>query len=92
MDNQQSAFIMRGMIEFIETQGSERVLQIETQMKEDFTMQSIKMVEAEKLRLEKQFDKDLKIAERDIKIAKSRKMNEQRVTRMRRTNQLVESL
>ena len=35
---------MQGMIEFIETQGNERVSQINKQMNEDFTVQSEKMI------------------------------------------------
>ena len=44
MNNQQSAFIMKGMIEFIRTQGKERVSQIYQQMETDFTVQSEKMI------------------------------------------------
>ena len=36
--------------------------------------------------------KDLQIAERDLKIEKSKKANKERITRMKRTNELVESL
>ena len=51
MNANQSAFIMNGMIEFIKTQGNERVQQIESQMENDFTVQSEKMIQAEKKRL-----------------------------------------
>lgn len=44
------------------------------------------------MRLQAQFEKDLKTAERDLKIEKSRTLNQQRVQRMRTTNGLVESL
>ncbi len=36
--------------------------------------------------------KDLAFAERDLKIEKSKKQNKERINRMRRTNELVESL
>ena len=36
--------------------------------------------------------KDLQFAERDLKIEKSKKQNKERINRMRRTNELVESL
>ena len=35
---------MKGMIEFIRTQGTERVSQIRQQMETDFTVQSEKMI------------------------------------------------
>ena len=44
MNNNQSQFIMNGMIEFIRTQGKERVQQIHAQMDNDFTVQSEKMI------------------------------------------------
>lgn len=43
-NNRQTAFIMTGMIEFIKTQGRERVDQIQRQMDEQFISQSEKMV------------------------------------------------
>ena len=92
MNQQQSAFIMQGMIEFIRTQGEERVNQINQQMETDFTVQSEKMIQSEKKRLQDQMMKDLQIAERDLKIEKSKKANKERINRMKRTNELVESL
>ena len=83
---------MKGMIDFIRTQGKERVTQINQQMDTDFTVQSEKMIQAEKKRLNDQMLKDLQIAERDLKIEKSKNQNKERIHRMRRTNELVESL
>lgn len=83
---------MTGMIEFIQQQGRERVNQITQQMETDFTVQSEKMIQAEKKRLRDQMLKDLQIAERDMKIAKSKAANKARINRMKRTNELVESL
>lgn len=83
---------MKGMIDFIRTQGKERVTQIHQQMDTDFTVQSEKMIQAEKKRLNDQMLKDLQIAERDLKIEKSKNQNKERIHRMRRTNELVESL
>lgn len=51
MNSTQSQFIMKGMIDFIRTQGKERVSQINQQMETDFTVQSEKMIQAEKKRL-----------------------------------------
>ena len=92
MNAQQSQFIMQGMIEFIRTQGEERVNQIKQQMETDFTVQSEKMIQSEKKRLNDQMMKDLQIAERDMKIQRSKNQNKARIQRMKRTNELVESL
>ena len=92
MNNQQSEFIMKGMIEFIKTQGKERVSQIYQQMDTDFTVQSEKMIQAEKKRLNDQMLKDLQIAERDMKIQRSKEQNKRRIDRMKMTNEKVESL
>ena len=83
---------MKGMIEFIKTQGKERVSQIYQQMDTDFTVQSEKMIQAEKKRLNDQMLKDLQIAERDMKIQRSKEQNKRRIDRMRMTNVKVESL
>ena len=50
------------------------------------------MIMAEKKRLREQMLKDLQIAERDMKIKKSKAQNKSRIDRMKRTNELVESL
>ena len=92
MNNSQQQTIMTGMIQFIQQQGRERVNQITQQMETDFTVQSEKMIQAEKKRLHDQMLKDLQIAERDLKIQKSKAQNKARINRMKRTNELVESL
>ena len=61
-------------------------------MEADFTVQSEKMIQEEKRRLHDQMLKDLQIAERDIKIEKSKQQNKERIQRMQRINELVESL
>lgn len=61
-------------------------------MDNEFTVQSEKMIQSEKKRLADQMNKDLQIAERDMKIEKSKNQNKQRINRMKRTNELVESL
>ena len=83
---------MKGMIEFIKTQGKELVSQIYQQMDTDFTVQSEKMIQAEKKRLNDQMLKDLQIAERDMKIQRSKEQNKRRIDRMKMTNEKVESL
>ena len=62
------------------------------QMENDFTVQKEKMIDAEKKRLYDQFNKDLNIAEINLKIEKSAEANKIRITKMTQTNILVESL
>ena len=59
MNQMQSKSIMDGMIEFIRTQGKERVAQIHQQMEFDFATQSEHQIAAEKKRLRDQMLKDL---------------------------------
>ena len=59
------------MIAFIQAHGKERVSDINMQMENDFTVQKEKMIKAEKKRLYEQFNKDLNIAEINLKIEKS---------------------
>ena len=61
-------------------------------MENDFTVQKEKMIEAEKKRLYEQFNKDLNIAEINLKIERSAEQNRVRITRMQKTNEMVESL
>ena len=61
-------------------------------MENDFTIQSEKMIQAEKKRLHDQMLKDLAMAERDLKIQRSKEQNKARIDRMKKTNELVESL
>ena len=80
------------MIAFIQAHGKERVSDINMQMENDFTVQKEKMIEAEKKRLYEQFNKDLNIAEINLKIEKSAEQNKVRIVRMQKTNEMVESL
>jgi V-type H+-transporting ATPase subunit E len=50
------------------------------------------MIEAEKVRLAEKLDKDLNIAEVNMKIERSAELNKARIHKMRKTNELVESL
>ena len=61
-------------------------------MENDFTVQKEKMIEAEKKRLYEQFNKDLNIAEINLKIERSAAQNKVRIDRMQKTNEMVESL
>jgi V-type H+-transporting ATPase subunit E len=92
MNNQQSDRIMAGMIAFINTQGRERVEQIERQTNDEFTAMSQKKLLDKSEELKDQMLKDVANAEVKAKIAQSKRMNEARINRMRETNTLVESL
>lgn len=61
-------------------------------METEFTVTSEQMIQLEKKRLADQMQKELQIAERDIKIERSKTQNKARINRMKRTNELVESL
>jgi hypothetical protein len=50
------------------------------------------MIEAEKVRLAEKLEKDLNIAEVNMKIERSAELNKARIHKMRKTNELVESL
>ena len=67
----QSTKIMTGMIQFIQAHGRERVNEIEAQTDTDFVVQKEKLMFAKRKQLNQQFQKDLNIAEINLKIAKS---------------------
>ena len=92
MNKGQAGTILDSMIKFIEAHGKERVSDINMQMENDFTVQKEKMIDAEKKRLYEQFNKDLNIAEINLKIEKSAQANKVRIDKMTQTNVLVESL
>ena len=71
MNKNQADNILTSMIAFIQAHGKERVQEINMQMENDFVVQKEKMIEAEKKRLYEQFNKDLNIAEINLKIEKS---------------------
>jgi len=80
------------MINFIRAHGNERIAEIKQQSEHDFTVGKEKMIEAERKRLTDQFKKDINIAEVNMKIERSAELNKTRINKMRKTNELVESL
>ena len=92
MNQVQSKKIMDGMIQFIKAHGQERVQEIQQQTDTDFVVQKEKLMFAKRKQLNLQFQKDLNIAEINLKIAKSAEQNKQRITRMQQINELVQSL
>ena len=89
---QASSHILNSMIKFITAHGEERVQEINRQAANDFTVGKEKTIEAEKKRLGEQFEKDLASAEVNFKIEKSAQQNAERIQKMRKINELVESL
>jgi hypothetical protein len=92
MNTQQKDDILQSMINFIQQHGKERVAEIRDQANSDFTVVKEKTIEAEKKRLMDQYEKDVNIAEVNLKIARSAEMNRARILKMRKTNEIVESL
>ena len=50
------------------------------------------MIVAEKIRLAEKFEKDLNVAEINIKIERSSELNKVRIQKMRKINEMVEGL
>jgi V-type H+-transporting ATPase subunit E len=92
MNHDQKTDILQSMINFIQQHGKERVGEIKEQANMDFTVVKEKTIESEKKRLMEQFEKDVNIAEVNLKIARSAELNRARILKMRKTNELVESL
>ena len=92
MNQSQATDILQSMINFIQQHGREKVDEINGQAESDFLVDREKTIEAEKKRLDEQFTKDINIAEVNLKIERSAELNKTRISKMRRTNELVESL
>ena len=92
MNANQSNDILNSMINYIKSHGDERVKEIMEQANQDFSIGKEKMCEAEKARLAEKLEKDLNIAEVNMKIKRSAELNTARIDKMRKTNELVESL
>ena len=80
------------MIAFIRQHGEERVEEIRAQGIHTFSITKEKNIELDKKRLTEQFEKDISIAEVNLKIERSAELNKTRIQKMRKTNELVESL
>lgn len=80
------------MIKFIRAQGDERVDEIKRQEVSEHTRNLEKTIEAKKKMMTEQHTAALTRAETALKIEKSAEANMKRITKMRRINELVESL
>jgi len=92
MNNQQKDDILTSMILFIKKHGEERVQEIRDQANMNFTVEKEKQIESEKKRLTEQHEKNINIAEVNLKIERSAEANKTRIAKMRTTNELVEGL
>lgn len=92
MNQMQSQKIMQGMIDFIKAHGTERVRDIESQTQTDYVVQKEKLIMSKRKQLFDQFEKDLNIAEINLKIQKSAEQNKARIERMQKINEMVSSL
>lgn len=73
-------------------QGNAKVKEINDHASRDFTYGKDKMVDEEKTRLAEKLEKDLQIAEINTKIERSAALNKVRIQKMRKINEMVESL
>ena len=92
MNTQQAGLILNSMIDFINQSGKERVLDIDTQAKQDFAVGKEQAIENKKKLLTESFKNKLDNAEVQLKIKKSADQNKARIERMRAINDLVEQL
>lgn len=92
MNNQQKDDILTSMILFIKKHGEERVQEIRDQANMNFTVEKEKQIESEKKRLTEMHEKNINIAEVNLKIERSAEANKTRIAKMRTTNELVEGL
>ncbi len=84
--------ITNAMKAFIIKQGKAKVKEITDHAERDFTYGKDKMVDEEKTRLSEKLEKDLQIAEINTKIERSAALNKVRIQKMRKINEMVESL
>ena len=80
------------MINFIKQHGEERVGDIIKNTKEQFGVEKEKRIDAEKKKIEENFNVMLKKEEVSQKIARSKALNTERIARMTSTNALVDKL
>ena len=92
MNNQQADQILKSMIQFIERHGEEEVERIEKQMEDEFTIQKNNYVAEEKLKIKDNFKNELANQTVRMKIEKSKAQNAERINRIRKVNEYLQSL
>ena len=92
MNNIQAEKILDSMVAFIIQHGKEEVARIEKSMGDEFTIQKNQYIEEEKKKITENFKNELANQEVRLKIEKSKEQNMQRITKMRKVNEIVEQL
>lgn len=77
---------------FIDNGAKAKVSEIDKQAQNDFNYGKSKLMEEGKTETVEAFEKKLEEAKRDIKIERSKALNQVRITKMRQVNEMVESL
>jgi vacuolar-type H+-ATPase subunit E/Vma4 len=92
MNEPQAAKILSSMIAFIEQHGAEEVQAIIESSNNEFTIQKNAYVAEEKIKITENYKNELANQEVRLKIEKSKQQNAARIERMRKVNEIVETL
>ena len=92
MNDVEASSILKSMVQFIKNHGDERVLTINKQADDEFTVQKESYIAEEKERVTSDIRDRLRKDEINLKIDRSKKENVQRIEKMRTVNQLIQKL
>jgi hypothetical protein len=92
MNDSEASTILKSMVSFIRSHGDERVMTINKQADDEFTIQKENYISEEKERLAADVKEKLRKDEINLKIEKSKLENAQRIENMRKTNELIKKL
>ena len=91
-EQKQLSFIMERMKEFIKAKGAESVQRIMNDTETEFTIQCEKMVQEKKKAIQDKTIIDLNIADRNLRVAKSKFLLKKRLDIMQRRYELLEKM
>ena len=80
------------MVAFIQQHGKEEVARIQKSMGDEFTIQKNNYVEEEKKKITENYKNELANQEVRLKIEKSKQQNLERIAKMKKVNEYIESL
>ena len=92
MNDSEASTILKGMVDFIRSQGEERAAAIYKQADDEFTVQMENYIAEEKDKIEADFKEKIRKDEINLKIEKSKRENAHRIENMRKTNELIQKL
>ena len=92
MNDVQAKRILDSMISFIKQHGEEEVSAINTSADNEFIVQKNNFVSEEKVKITENFKNELENQEVRLKIEKSKQQNTARIEKMKRVNEIVETL